>query len=75
MTYRVWYHPKKGDDYYTNHSSRYRAEMAAKKSRIAEDVVYKISGRGSVLHQKETPVEIRKNYTPPARFQRRLFAP
>jgi hypothetical protein len=45
VRYRVWYHPRGKDVQYTMHSSRTAAENAARKSKIAEKVVYRTTGK------------------------------
>jgi len=48
MVYRVWYHPSRGSDYARSFKSKQAAASAARKSKIAEKVIYKAKGRSLV---------------------------
>jgi hypothetical protein len=64
MPYRVWIHPKKGDDYAKHFKSPEGAAKFASKNKNAEDVVYHT--RGNTFRAGEAPVfRVRKgmNFT------------
>jgi len=60
MVYRVWFHPSRGDDYAKHYSSKSAASAAARKSKIAEKVVYKAKGRSLLSAEKAMPLSSKR---------------
>ena len=54
--YRVWYHPKKGDDYARVFSSAQTAKRAVLKSKIAERAVYHATSKNLASGEHTIPL-------------------
>jgi len=55
VRYRIWIHPKRGDDYAYEYRSKSAAVKGMMSHKRAEDRVYAVRGRG-LLHSSERPL-------------------
>jgi len=56
MVYRVWFHPRRGSDFARHYKSKSAAASAARKSKIAEKVVYVSKGRSLISPERAIPL-------------------
>ena len=54
--YRVWFHPKNGDDYARDFNSAQTAKRAVLKSKIAERAVYHTTSKSLTAGEQTIPL-------------------